>query len=67
MTVSGVSRGEQRKIYDERRRTELPKHGIKVVVISYSAFGVSKKLLRKHDADLSIIKTILANNGLKTL
>ena len=67
MTVSGVCRGEQRKIYDERRRTELPKHGIKVVVISYSDFGVSKKLLRKHDADLSIIKTILANNGLKTL
>ena len=49
MTVSGVSRGEQRMIYDERRRTELPKHGIKLVIISYS--------------DFLIVKGILQNNG----
>ena len=63
MTVSGVSRGEQRKIYDERRRTELPKHGIKLVIISYSDFGTTKKLRRNHDADLLIVKGILKNNG----
>ena len=63
MTVSGVSRGEQRKIYDERRRTELPKHGIKLVVISYSDFGTSKKLVRNHDADLKVVKTILERKG----
>ena len=63
MTVSGVSRGEQRRIYDERRRIELPKHGIKLVIISYSDFGSSKKLVRNHDADLITVKAILKKNG----
>ena len=58
-TVSGVDRATQRKIYDNRRREELPKHGIKLVVISYSDFGTSKKLLRHHDSDLEIVKRIL--------
>lgn len=59
MTVSGVSRGEQRKIYDERRRTELPKHGIKLVVIDYSDFGDSKKLIRNHAHDIEVVRRIL--------
>ncbi len=66
MTVSGVSRGEQRKIYDERRKTELPKHGIKFVVISYTDFGTSKTLNREHDADLAVVKRLLRKNGIKT-
>ncbi|QYR10121.1 hypothetical protein [Prevotella sp. Rep29] len=66
MTVSGVSRGEQRKIYDERRKTELPKHGIKFVVISYTDFGTSKTLKREHDADLAVVKRLLRKNGIKT-
>lgn len=66
MTVSGVSRGEQRKIYDERRKTELPKHGIKFVVISYTDFGTSKTLNREHDADLAVVKKLLRKNGIKT-
>lgn len=66
MTVSGVSRGEQRKIYDERRRTELPKHGIKLVVISYTDFGTTKKLVRDHNADLLVVKRILSLNGIPT-
>ena len=63
-TVSGVSRGEQRRIYDERRRTELPKHGIKLVVLKYTDFGSTKKLAREHDKDLMVVKTVLKNNGL---
>lgn len=63
MTVSGVSRGEQRKIYDERRRIEFPKHGIKLVIISYSNFGQTKKLVRNHDADLNTVKAILKKSG----
>lgn len=59
MTVSGVSRGEQRKIYDERRRTELPKHGIKLVVIDYSNFGDSEKLIRNHAHDIEVVRQIL--------
>ncbi len=66
MTVSGVSRGEQRKIYNERRKTELPKHGIKFVVISYTDFGTSKTLKREHDADLAVVKRLLRKNGIKT-
>ena len=66
MTVSGVSRGEQRKIYDERRRTELPKHGIKLVVISYTDFGTTKTLVRNHDVDLAVVRGILKRNGIKT-
>jgi hypothetical protein len=36
LTVSGVHRGEQRRIYDARRREILPPNGIKLLVISYS-------------------------------
>lgn len=63
-TVSGVSRGEQRRIYDERRKTELPKHGIKLVVIQYSDFGNSKKLKRNYTADLQVVKRIFQENGI---
>jgi hypothetical protein len=30
-TVSGVGRGEQRRLYDERRRLLIPKHGLRLV------------------------------------
>lgn len=59
MTVSGVSRGEQRRIYDERRQTILPQHGIKLVIIDYTDFGSSKKLSRVHDKDLEVVRQIL--------
>lgn len=55
-TVSGVSRGVQRKIYDERRKTVLPQHGIKVVIISYSDFGDSKKIKRDHNRDIEVVR-----------
>ena len=64
MTVSGVSRGEQRRIYDERRRTELPKHGIRLVVLSYSDFGTTKKLLRNHDKDIKVVQSVLKAKGI---
>ncbi|WP_145962810.1 hypothetical protein [Mangrovicoccus ximenensis] len=32
-TISGLSRGEQRRRYDERRRTVLPVHGVNLLVI----------------------------------
>ena len=63
MTVSGVSRGEQRKSYDQRRKTELPKHGIKLVVIDYSDFGTTKKLKRDTKHDIEVVRTILSKNG----
>lgn len=59
MTVSGVTRDVQRRIYDERRKTELPKHGIAIQVISYCDFGKCKKLQRNRDADLKVVKKLL--------
>lgn len=63
-TVSGVSRGEQRRIYDERRQQVLPKHGIKLIVISHTDFGPSKRLSRNKEYDKQVVKKILSNNGI---
>ena len=62
MTVSGVSRGEQRRIYDRRRAELLPQHGIRLVTIYYSCFGSTKRLRRDKDRDLEIVRTLL--NGI---
>ncbi len=58
-TVSGISRGVQRKIYDQRRLDILTQHGIKVVIISYLDFGVTKRIIRDTEKDTTIIKNIL--------
>lgn len=60
-TVSGVSRGEQRKIYDERRREILPKHHIELVIISYSDFEYDsrKRIIRNHSHDVEVVRTKL--------
>ena len=58
MTVSGVSRGEQRKIYDQRRREVLPQHGITLEIFNYSDFdsSSSKRLIRNHDNDVKVVR-----------
>jgi len=63
-TASGVSRGDQRRMYDQRRSEVLPKHGIKLVVISYTDFGSSKKLVRNYERDLKIVENILMSAGI---
>lgn len=64
LTVSGVHRGEQRKIYDERRRNILPKNGITLVEISYSDFRYdrSKKIVRHPIEDEITLRKILSNH-----
>ena len=64
-TVSSVSRGEQRRIYDQRRKDVLPKHGIRLIIIPYTDFGNTKKLERNHDYDFNVVKDILKRNGLE--
>jgi hypothetical protein len=61
MTVSGVHRGEQRKLYDERRRKVLPENGIKLVEISYTDFSYdnSKQIIRNREKDIKVVKDIL--------
>ena len=63
-TVSGVSRGEQRQKYDQLRQEVLPKHGINVVVIPYTAFGSTKKIVRNPQSDKLTIMRILKENGI---
>jgi hypothetical protein len=50
-TASGVSRGEQRKIYDQRRRDVLPEHGLVLVEFGYWEFEHTrtKKLIRNNN------------------
>lgn len=58
MTVSGVHRGEQRKLYDQRRREVLPKQGIQLIEVSFSDFNhdQQKRIIRDLKNDLEIIK-----------
>ena len=62
-TISGVSRGEQRKIYDKRRAEVLPQHGIRFIVISYDDFEYDgkKKIKRKREHDLEVIRKKLTD------
>lgn len=58
ITSSGISRGEQRKRYDELRRTEIPKNGLDLIEFDYSEFGHTKgkRLLRNKVEDERIIR-----------
>jgi len=62
-TVSGVNRDEQRKIYDERRQTVLPEHGIELVILSYTDFkhNTNKRLVRDKNADIEKVKQKLSD------
>jgi len=61
-TVSGVGRGEQRRIYDERRAALLPEHGLRLVVIRPSDLSIGPRGTRKPDreADLATVTSLLS-------
>lgn len=42
-TVSGVGRGVQRRLFDERKRSLIPEHGLRFIVIDKSAFDMRSK------------------------
>jgi hypothetical protein len=58
MTVSGVLRGEQRKIYDERRRTVFKDNNVHLVELNYSDFRhrSNGRLTRDRAADQRVIR-----------
>jgi hypothetical protein len=60
-TLSGCSRGEQRRLYDERRRIELPHHGIRLVELDYGMFkhDTRKRLRRDRTDDVAVIRSKL--------
>lgn len=59
MTVSGVNRGQQRKIYDARRAEILPAHGIDLVIFRYDDFRSSNGKILKQESDIDIVKSKL--------
>ncbi len=60
-TVGGVDRGEQRRIYDQRREQEVPAHGLRLAIIAVSDLPSDGRgrLLRERAADLAAIRAIL--------
>ncbi|MEN4477430.1 hypothetical protein [Mycolicibacterium cosmeticum] len=63
-TVSGVGRAEQRRRYDERKRSEIPEHGMQLIVIEKSAFTVkSKRIARDRARDLAVVREHLDSRG----
>jgi hypothetical protein len=65
MTVSGVHRGEQRRLYDERKVRLAREHGYTVLRISARALSMDARTrARERDVDRSAIVEILRSAGL---
>ncbi len=64
ITVSGVHRGIQRRLYGERMRTEIPKHALKYIVIGYSELDSNSRgrLRRNAPFDKAEIQRILSEH-----
>ncbi len=62
MTLSGVSRAEHRRKYDQRRRDVLHAYEIKLLELDYSQFRHDRKklLARDRPADMGVIRRELA-------
>jgi hypothetical protein len=61
LTVSGVHRGVQRRIYDDRRRDLIPKHGLALVIIPMGDFAVRGRfIVQNHDDDLAVVTAALS-------
>jgi hypothetical protein len=63
ITSSGISRGEQRKLYDDRRRIEIPKNELILIEFDYSEFAhnTNKRLHRNLEEDTKIIASKLTS------
>lgn len=64
-TVSGVHRGEQRRLYDERREQEVSKHGLRLVIIRVADLDNDRgrKLRRNHAHDRDVIERLLRGSS----
>lgn len=61
MTVSGVHRGEQRRLYDARREAEIPAHRLRLVTIKPTDLVSDRRgrLLRRREDDRQILGRLL--------
>ncbi|MGW0455798.1 hypothetical protein [Gordonia sputi] len=56
-TISGMGRGEQRHRYDERKRSLIPAHGLRLVAIEKSEFTLkSRRIDRDRTRDLQVVR-----------
>ncbi|MFL0242582.1 MULTISPECIES: hypothetical protein [Mycobacteriaceae] len=56
-TVSGVDRGQQRRIYDARKRALILERGLRLVVIEKAAFTVrSRRIVRDRTRDIAVVR-----------
>lgn len=64
MTVSGVHRGEQRRRYDELRRTVLPLHGYRLQIFDYTEFSHDRAgRLMRQSGDREIVRLGLLHSS----
>jgi hypothetical protein len=62
LTVSGVHRGEQRRIYDQRREQLIPAHGLRLIIIKTSDFELRGKRLRRSPvSDREVVRQSLSD------
>ncbi|MEU1536227.1 hypothetical protein [Streptomyces fagopyri] len=63
LTISGVHRGEQRALYDARRDTDIPAHGLRLVAIrpaDLNANNQGRLTSRNPESDLEVVRKLLA-------
>ncbi|MFF7361567.1 hypothetical protein [Streptomyces sp. NPDC008125] len=65
LTVSGVHRGKQRALYDARRESQIPAHGLRLVVIRPADLDADRRgrLHRNPDRDLEKVRKLLARTS----
>lgn len=63
--MSEVHRGEQRSLYDARRDTEFPAHGLRLVVVRRADLDADGRgrLRRSEEADVAALQKILARES----
>jgi hypothetical protein len=61
LTVSGVHRGEQRRLYDKRRDDEIPKHGLTLLIVKPRdlAADARGRLVREPGRDEDALRELL--------
>lgn len=64
-TISGMSRGDQRRLYDRRRQTWAEANGLRLVILDYRGFETDERgrLVRKPARDLAIVVEALHAAG----
>lgn len=65
MTVSGMSRGHQRRLYDQRREIWARANGIQLVILDHRGFETDAqgRLLRSHARDRQAVAAALRSAG----